>query len=155
MALIARILLALPLDGAGRLTLKAGSAAFMRQPDLFHLLRAERVLLRREDLLCHESMCQVAVSCVLDAFLTTPRPLLGGSYLTAIQRLLRDLRLIDLSQQSIDVAVVVLHEIHGSCLVLALMYIGCGGVGQPSPRRIQMTSDCLELLLPLKICFIE
>ena len=149
MALMAHILLALLLDGAGRLTLQAGSATFMREPDLFHLLGAERVFLRREDLLCHESMCQVAVSRILDAFLATSRPLLGGSYLTAIQRLLRDLRLVGLSEQSINVAVVVLHEIHGSCLVLILMYIGCGVVGQPAPWRIQMARDCLELLLSL------
>ena len=72
MALIAHILLALLLDGAIRLARKAGSATFVGEPDLFHLLGAERVLLGREDLLCHESMCQVVVSRILGAFLTTP-----------------------------------------------------------------------------------
>ena len=68
---------------------------------------------------------------------------------------MRDLRLIGLSEQTINIAVVVLHEVHGSCLVLILMYIGCGVVSQPPPRRTQMTCDRLELLLPLQICLVE
>ena len=136
------LLLSLLLDSAALFTSQAGT--FVREPDFFDLLRPERVLLRRDYLLCHEGMCQVGI-----IFSSASRLLIGGSDLTAIQRLLHDLCLIGLPEQTIYIAVIVLHEVHYGRLLLILLLFGCGVAGQAPSRRIQMTNDCLELLLPL------
>ena len=141
MALITHVLLPFLLSSAGRLTLQASSIKFMGEPDFLHLLGAERILLCRDYLLCHEGMRQVVSRFLLDAsltliFLTASCLLLSRSDLTAIYRLLLDLRLVGLSEQSIDIAVVVLHEVYRSYLLLVLLLISCSVARQSPPRRI-------------------